>query len=59
MMMWRGAVFINVLRFLVCLLLVCTYAYAGERRYTVPLDGSPFCGAKNAPVTIIEFLDYQ
>jgi hypothetical protein len=34
-------------------------SYADEQRYTVPLEDSPSCGAKNARVTVIEFLDYQ
>ncbi len=34
-------------------------SYADERRYDVPLEDSPSCGAKNAKVTVIEFLDYQ
>lgn len=28
-------------------------------RYNVPLEGSPFLGPNSAPVTIIEFIDYQ
>ena len=28
-------------------------------RYSVPLDGSPSLGPNSAPVTIIEFIDYQ
>lgn len=38
---------------------VVSFSYAGEQRYTVPLDDSPFCGASTASLTIIEFLDYQ
>lgn len=30
-----------------------------ETRYTVPLEGSPTIGPKNAPVVLVEFLDYQ
>jgi hypothetical protein len=36
-----------------------TSSFADEQRYTVPLEDSPSCGARNAPVTVIEFLDYQ
>jgi protein-disulfide isomerase len=32
---------------------------AADKRYNIPIDDSPFLGSKNAPVTIIEFLDYQ
>lgn len=30
-----------------------------EQRYNLPIDNSPFIGTENAPVTIIEFIDYQ
>lgn len=30
-----------------------------EKRYTISIDNSPSYGSKNAPVTIIEFIDYQ
>ena len=33
--------------------------YAEVARYQVPLEGSPYLGPANAPVTIIEFIDYQ
>ena len=34
-------------------------SFADEQRYNVPLEDSPSCGSQNAPVTMIEFLDYQ
>ncbi len=34
-------------------------SFAEITRYSVPLDGSPSLGPNNAPVTIIEFIDYQ
>jgi hypothetical protein len=34
-------------------------AHADEKRYDVPLKDSPSLGPDNAPVTIVEFLDYQ
>ncbi|HXY53519.1 MAG TPA: hypothetical protein VEM40_02480 [Nitrospirota bacterium] len=34
-------------------------ASAEEKRYTVPLGDSPTSGPQDAPVTIIEFLDFQ
>lgn len=30
-----------------------------EERYTIPIENSPSYGPENAPITIIEFLDYQ
>ncbi len=32
---------------------------ADVTRYSVPLDGSPSLGLNDAPVTIVEFIDYQ
>lgn len=29
------------------------------KRYNVSLEGSPSLGPQNAPVTIVEFIDYQ
>jgi hypothetical protein len=34
-------------------------AFADTKRYKVPVDSSPQKGPKDAPVTIIEFLDFQ
>jgi hypothetical protein len=28
-------------------------------RYEIPVEGSPFAGPGDAPLTIVEFLDYQ
>ncbi len=32
---------------------------SAETRYTIPLEGSPSIGPKDAPVVLVEFLDYQ
>jgi protein-disulfide isomerase len=29
------------------------------KRFAIPIDASPFIGQQNAPVTIVEFIDYQ
>ena len=42
-----------------CLALFSLSAAADEKRYTVPVGDSPSLGPANAPVTIIEFLDFQ
>jgi hypothetical protein len=42
----------------VCIVLACT-ALAEEMRFSVPVGDSPTIGPANAPVTIIEFLDFQ
>jgi len=34
-------------------------AAAQEKRFDVPLEDSPSLGPANAPVTIIEFIDFQ
>jgi len=44
---------------ILALLLVAAYSSAAEKRYVVPLEDSPSLGPADAPVTIIEFLDYQ
>lgn len=44
---------------LIVMLCMGTYAYCDEQRYSVPIEDSPSYGPSNAPVTIIEFLDYQ
>lgn len=42
------------------LLLLClTPASAADKRVTVPLGDSPSMGPENAPVTIVEFIDFQ
>ena len=40
-------------------LLAAVPAGAADIRYTVPAGDSPSIGPANAPVTIVEFLDYQ
>jgi len=40
-------------------LLAAVPAGAADVRYAVPAGDSPSIGPANAPVTIIEFLDYQ
>ncbi len=41
------------------LLLWSGFASADAKRFQVPLEGSPSIGPANAPVTIVEFIDYQ
>jgi protein-disulfide isomerase len=40
-------------------LIAAVPAGAAEIRYAVPAGDSPSIGNANAPVTIVEFLDYQ
>lgn len=34
-------------------------ASAEEARYKIPLEDSPFIGPVDAPIVMVEFLDYQ
>jgi len=45
---------------LTVLFLLCfSMAFAEGQRFQVPIADSPQLGPKDAPVTIIEFLDFQ
>lgn len=41
-----------------CIVITCM-ALAEEKRFSVPVGDSPATGPANAPVTIVEFLDFQ
>lgn len=40
-------------------LLFSALAYSTDKRVTVPIGDSPSMGPENAPVTIVEFIDFQ
>jgi protein-disulfide isomerase len=44
---------------IVLTLLAAVPAGAADVRYSVPAGDSPSIGPANAPVTIVEFVDYQ
>jgi len=41
------------------LFVAASVCFAQEKRYAVPIDNSPSYGPSTAPVTIVEFLDFQ
>ena len=45
--------------FITFILLIAGIASAEEQRFAVPLDNSPSLGPVDAPVTIVEFIDFQ
>ena len=48
-----------ILFFTVSVFIMVSLAYSSDKRFDVPLADSPSLGPADAPVTIIEFLDYQ
>jgi len=49
-------------RLLLSTIICCLAAFsaaAEEQRFTVPIGDSPATGPVNAPVTVIEFIDFQ
>ena len=45
--------------FLLCFMMIASVLHAEEKRFSVPIGDSPVLGPPEAPVTIIEFLDFQ
>ncbi|MEE9612100.1 MAG: hypothetical protein V3W19_12660, partial [Desulfatiglandales bacterium] len=45
--------------FLLLLFVIVSYSFGADRRYDIPLKGSPSIGPVDAALTIVEFLDYQ
>ena len=43
----------------VLLLIAASQATSEEKRFTVPVLDSPSVGPEQAPVTIVEFVDFQ
>jgi hypothetical protein len=49
----------SVFRTIMIFAILVGSSFAAEQRYTVPIGDSPQKGPENAPVTIIEFIDFQ
>ena len=58
--MLRHPPFCPMKNILFVLLVLCSsLAFAAERRFDIPVGNSPSQGPTDAPVTIVEFLDFQ
>ncbi|WP_460176198.1 hypothetical protein [Thermodesulfovibrio hydrogeniphilus] len=40
-------------------ILLIPFSVFAEPRYNLPIENSPFIGAADAPLVIVEFIDYQ
>ncbi len=40
-------------------ILFIPFSVFAQPRYNIPIDNSPFIGAADAPLVIVEFIDYQ
>ena len=49
----------NALRILTFFLLIAGTAFSADKRVAIPIGSAPSLGPENAPVTIIEFIDFQ
>lgn len=49
----------KTLVFIIFVLFYVLSANATEKRYDIPTENSPVIGDENAPVTVVEFIDYQ
>jgi hypothetical protein len=52
--MWR-----KLLPAVLFVLFLSSLGHAAEQRYSIPIDNCPILGPADAPITIIEFLDFQ
>jgi len=55
----EGDCLIKKLTLFISIVLIAVPGFADEKRFSVPLDDSPALGPPTAPVTIVEFLDFQ
>jgi hypothetical protein len=49
----------TALRILAMFLMIAGTVFSAEQRIPIPLENSPSLGPENAPVTIVEFIDFQ
>jgi hypothetical protein len=49
----------NALGIITLVLLIAGTAFSADTRVSIPIGNAPSLGPENAPVTIIEFIDFQ
>ena len=49
----------NALRIITLFLLIAGTAFSADKRVSIPIDNAPSLGPETAPVTIVEFIDFQ
>jgi hypothetical protein len=49
----------NAVRIIALFVLIAGTAFSADKRVSIPIDNAPSLGPETAPVTIVEFIDFQ